>query len=60
MRHIHINREDMRKYGLRDGQSISIEVGTIRKATFHNVVVRESAIDFPTVHLDTDEANAVH
>ena len=59
MRHIHINQADMKKHGLVDGQKISITVGDVRQATFHNVVVRQSAVDFPTVHLDTDEANAV-
>lgn len=58
-RHIHINQNDMRKYGLANGQNVSITLGEKRKTTFHNVVVRESLVDFPTVHLDTDEANAV-
>ncbi len=58
-RHIHINQDDMRKYGLANGQNVSITLGEMRKTTFHNVVVRESLVDFPTVHLDTDEANAV-
>lgn len=60
LRHIHMNSADMQKYGLKHGQAISISVGTARQATFHNVIVRESVVDFPTVHLDTDEANAVH
>lgn len=59
-RHLHINYVDMQKLGLSDGDVVSIKVGTVRQATFHNVVVRESNVDFPTVHLDTDEANAVH
>lgn len=57
-RHLHINQTDLQKYGLTDGQKIEIEVGSLRKTTFHNVVVRRSNVDFPTVHLDTDEANA--
>ena len=60
LRHLHINRADLQKYGLKDGQTIDISVGTTRQTTFHNVVVRESAVDFPTVHLDTDEGNAAH
>jgi len=60
MRHIHINQTDMQKYGLANGDSISITLGDVRKTTFHNVAVRQSAVDFPTVHLDTDEANAIH
>ena len=60
LRHLHINRADMQRFGLVDGQEISIDVGDAHKVTFHNVVVRESNVEFPTVHLDTDEANAVH
>ncbi len=57
-RHLHVNRMDMEKLGLHNGDAVSITVGKMRQATFHNVVVRESNVDFPTVHLDTDEANA--
>ncbi len=60
LRHMHINHADMQKFGLADGQKIEITVGTTRQITFHNVIVRESAVAFPTVHLDTDEGNAVH
>ena len=58
LRHIHINQDDMRKYSLVNGQDIEITVGDVRKTTFHNVIVRESNVDFPIVHLDTDEGNA--
>ncbi len=60
LRHLHINHEDLQKYGLKDGQKIAITVGDTRQTTFHNVVVRESAVAFPTVHIDTDEGNAAH
>jgi putative phosphotransacetylase len=58
LRHIHINQKDMQKHNLSEGQNISIKVGTVRETTFHNVVVRKSKVDFPIVHLDTDEGNA--
>ena len=58
LRHIHINQNDIQKYHLQNGQKIDITVGDVRKTTFHNVVVRESNVDFPIVHLDTDEGNA--
>ena len=58
MRHLHINQADMQKFGLVNGQQIDIEVGTVRKTTYHNVVVRESNTLLPIVHLDTDEGNA--
>ncbi|MCM1404645.1 MAG: phosphate propanoyltransferase [Prevotella sp.] len=57
-RHLHINQTDLQKFGLTDGQKITITVGDTRQTTFHNVVVRESAVAFPTVHIDTDEGNA--
>ena len=60
-RHLHINQSDMKKYNLQTGQLIDIEAGkSLRRTTFHNVVVRQSEVDFPTVHLDTDEANATY
>ncbi len=58
LRHIHIGKSDMEKHGLLNGQNIEITIGSVRKTTFHNVVVRESNVDFPVVHLDTDEGNA--
>lgn len=57
-RHLHISRDDMAKYGLTNGQKIDIVAGDARAVTFHQVVVRESAVACPTVHLDTDEGNA--
>ena len=60
LRHIHMNQDDIKKFALSDGQEISVTVGKERLITFHHVVVRESLVDFPTVHIDTDEANAVH
>ena len=60
MRHMHINRADLERFGLKHGQNIAITVGTTRQATFHHIVLRESEVDFPTVHLDTDESNAVY
>ncbi len=57
-RHLHINAHDMQKFNLNEGQKISIEIGSVRKITLHNVVIRKSNVDFPIVHIDTDEANA--
>lgn len=58
--HIHISQSDMAKLGLSNGQGVDITVGSVRKATFHDVIVRESNVDFPVVHLDTDEGNAAN
>ena len=59
LRHLHINHADLQKHGLTNGQTITITAGTTRAVTFHNVVVRESQVNFPTVHLDTDEGNVI-
>ena len=58
--HIHISQVDIEKFGLQNGQKIDITVGNVRQTTFHNVIVRESNVDFPVVHLDTDEGNAAN
>lgn len=57
--HLHINYGDMKKFNLEHGQLVDITVGSVRPVTFHQVVVRESDVSFPVVHLDTDEGNAV-
>lgn len=57
-RHVHMLPEDARRFGVCDGQLVSLEAGDGKKCVFHNVVVRvttESGLEF---HLDTDEANA--
>lgn len=58
-RHLHINQNDMQKYGLQPGQTVDITGGTTRAVTFHEVVVRQSKVPYPVVHLDTDEGNAI-
>lgn len=60
LRHLHINHDDLQKYSLKQGQMIDITVGKIRPVTFHHVIVRESVVAFPTVHIDTDEGNAAY
>ena len=58
MRHLHINHDDLLKYNLTNGQTVDLTFGTTRKVTLHNIIVRESYVDQPTIHLDTDEGNA--
>ena len=57
-RHAHMLPEDAQRFGVTDGQHISLEVGDDKKCLFHDVAVRvttESGLEF---HIDTDEANA--
>jgi putative phosphotransacetylase len=58
-RHLHINQADAEKYGLKDGDNLTMEFGGQRGGSFNNVAVRVSKIVKPTVHLDTDEGNAI-
>ena len=57
-RHIHMTPEDAENMGVRDRQSVKLQVYTDRPLIFENVIVRVHR-DFATfVHLDYDEANA--
>ena len=57
-RHIHMTPEDAARFGVKDGQVVSLQVFTRRPLIFGDTVVRVHK-DFATfVHLDYDEANA--
>ena len=57
-RHIHMTPEDGQRLGVRDKQTVKLQVFTDRPLVFEDVQVRVSK-DFATyVHLDYDEANA--
>lgn len=57
-RHIHITPEDAVRMGVRDKQTVRLQVFTQRPLIFEDVLVRVSK-DYATfVHLDYDEANA--
>lgn len=58
-RHIHMNPEDARRFGVRDGQVVSVKIDSDgRDLTFGDIVVRVAADFRLELHLDTDEANA--
>lgn len=59
-RHIHFTPEDAKKFGVRDKQIVSVEVGNEggRKLIFGDVVVRVSESYAAAMHIDTDESNA--
>jgi putative phosphotransacetylase len=57
-RHVHFSLEDARRYGVRDGQELTLRTKGERGLIFEHVTARVSPkykLDF---HLDTDEANA--
>lgn len=57
-RHIHMTPEDARRMGVKDKQTVRLQVFTKRPLIFEDVQIRVSP-DFATyVHLDYDEANA--
>ena len=59
MRHIHMTPEDAEKFGLKDGQNVSVKVDTDRGVVFNETVLRVSPKFATAMHIDTDEANAV-
>ncbi|MDR1649696.1 MAG: phosphate propanoyltransferase [Synergistaceae bacterium] len=58
LRHVHLSLEFAAKYGLRDGQLVSLAFEGPRALTFGGVLVRVSGDFTDEIHLDTDEANA--
>lgn len=59
-RHIHATTKDAEKFGLENGQIVSVEIPSAngRNLTFDDVVVRVSDSYALAMHIDTDEANA--
>ncbi|MDO5399394.1 MAG: phosphate propanoyltransferase [Eubacteriales bacterium] len=57
-RHIHLTPEDGAKFGVKNGQIVSLRTFTERPVVFEDVAVRISPDFASYVHLDYDEANA--
>jgi len=57
-RHIHITPEDAEKFGVKDKDTVRLQVFTQRPLIFEDVAVRVSDKFATFVHLDYDEANA--
>ena len=56
-RHIHMTPEDAARFGVRDKQTVRLQVYTGRPVIFEDLVVRVSPQFATSVHLDYDEAN---
>lgn len=57
-RHVHLYPETAEKYGLKNGDIVSIETTGERACRFDNVLVRAGEGNADEVHIDTDEGNA--
>lgn len=57
-RHIHMHSSDALKFGVVDGELVSVEIYSARPITFHEVLIRVSPTYKLEMHIDLDEANA--
>ncbi len=58
-RHLHLGPEDAARWGLADGDTVSIRCGEgARAVTWHGVNVRSGPMHATEFHLDSDEARA--
>ena len=57
-RHIHMTPEDAEKYGVENGQIVSVKIESERSSTLGDVVIRVSPKFALAMHIDTDESNA--
>lgn len=59
LRHLHLSAVEAKKWHLKNNQKVSVRIGGgARRAVLQDVIVRIGNYS-ATVHLDTDEANAV-
>jgi len=60
LRHIHMTPEDAKRFGVKDKDWVSAELGSnIRRGIIRNVLVRVSDKYALEMHVDVDEANAL-
>jgi len=57
-RHVHASGEDAKKYGLKEGQIVSVKFEGSRGLIFNNAITRVKDDYVWRFHIDTDEANA--
>ena len=58
-RHIHMSPEDGRRFGVADGDTVTVDAKGERRTRFYDVQVRVSDAFRLEMHLDTDDATAV-
>jgi len=58
-RHVHLTPESAEKFGVKDGEVVSVKLDTPeRSLVFGDVVIRVNANYADAMHIDTDESNA--
>lgn len=58
-RHIHMSLEDGERFGVKDGDYVTVDADGARRTRFYDVQVRVSDAFRLEMHVDTDDANAV-
>lgn len=56
--HIHMGTQDAQRFGVQDGEYVTVEADGIRPISFRNVRIRVNERYRLEMHIDTDEANA--
>ncbi len=57
-RHIHMNEKDVKFFGVKNNDLVSVKVSGIRGGIFNNVRIKEDTSYVLEMHIDRDEANA--
>ncbi|MDD4851534.1 MAG: phosphate propanoyltransferase [Gemmiger sp.] len=57
-RHIHMSPDDATRFGVKEGDFVSVKYGGARPTLFENVKIRVDPSFTLEMHIDTDEANA--
>jgi putative phosphotransacetylase len=58
-RHVHMNHRDAERYGVENGDRVSLRIESPCATVLRDLLVRADATSKIEVHLDTDEGNAV-
>lgn len=59
-RHIHMLPQDAQRFGVHDGQTVSIRIHSPRGGIYENVAIRANDASALECHIDTEEANAMN
>jgi putative phosphotransacetylase len=57
-RHIHMSPADAAKFGVKDGDTVTVDVNGKRRTRWYDVQIRVSDAFCLEMHIDTDDANA--